>query len=211
MSGIREIGLMGGTFNPIHNGHLILAQAAWEQFSLDEIWFLPSRRPPHKDNTELPEDEIRLALLSRALESNPAFSVCLLEMQRLGEDATYTYDTMLELKKRYPKEHFSFIIGGDSLLELHKWYHSKDLFKGMAFLAAGRGGLGESAGTFAVTAQHLRETYGAQIDFIEMPQIDISSTALRQRAREKKTLRYYVPECVAEYIQENHIYSYKEI
>lgn len=204
---MSKIGLMGGTFNPVHNGHLILAQEALEQFSLDAVWFLPNRRPPHKDNQELPEDKNRLEMLKLALAGNTAFSISLLEMQRTGKEETYTYDTMLELKQKYPQEQFYFMIGGDSLLYLHKWYRYEELLKGMVFLAAVRGGMVQSRDELEKTAQIFREKYGARIHFIKMPQIEISSTALRHRAAAGKSLQYYMPDGVAEYITARRLYS----
>lgn len=223
----KRIGLMGGTFNPIHNGHLILAQEAKEQYDLDEIWFLPSKRPPHKDNRELPKDEIRLEMLYMAVESNPFFSVSLLEMNRTKEK-TYTYDTMLELKEKYPDTEFYFIIGADSLFYLDKWYGFKELLKGMVFLTAPRSGLPKNwkenqnfisepenfleEGSIVMEemkkiASDYKEKYQAKIYFIEMPLIEISSTELREKAKTGQSLKYYLPDCVEEYIREKKIYD----
>jgi nicotinate-nucleotide adenylyltransferase len=196
---------MGGTFNPIHNGHLILAQEAKEQFQLDEIWFLPSKRQPHKDSGELPEDEIRLAMLQAAISDNPSFTISMLEMQRDDKKLTYTFDTMVELKEKYPEIEFSFIIGEDSLVQLHKWYHFEDLLKGMIFLVAPRPGQAKMEEMKKI-AEEYEKKYHARIGIIDMPMMEISSTAVREKAADGKSVRYYLPECVETMIRTKQIY-----
>jgi nicotinate-nucleotide adenylyltransferase len=198
---------MGGTFNPIHNGHLILAQEAEEQFHLDEIWFLPSKRQPHKDSGELPEDEIRLEMLKLALQGNPSFTISMLEMQRDEKKLTYTFDTMMELKKKYPEIEFSFIIGEDSLFQLHKWYHFEELLKGMVFLVAPRGGEQQGIREIKELAEEYEKKYQAKIGIVDMPLIEISSTDIRKKAAGGQSVKYYLPERVEALIQKKKIYS----
>lgn len=204
---MKKVGLMGGTFNPVHHGHLILAQEAKEQFALDEIWFLPSRRQPHKDSTQLPEDEIRLEMLKRAIEPNPAFRISMLEMQRKEKKLTYTFDTMTELKETYPNIQFYFIIGADSLFEMHKWYHFEELLQGMVFLAAPRGGQQQGMDEIKKITAEYQKKYQARIGIIEMPLVEISSTQIRQKAAQGLSIKYYLPDSVEALICEKKLYS----
>lgn len=206
----KRIGLMGGTFNPVHNGHLLLAQEAREQYELDEVWFLPARRPPHKDKGELPKDEIRLKMLQLAVEKNPAFAISMLEMQRT-EEQTYTYDTMVELKEKYPEIEFYFIIGADSLFYMHKWYQYEKLLQGMIFLVAPRGGKDQGTEEMKKIIEKYKREYQANIGIIQMPLIEISSTDLREKRKAGKSIKYYLPDSVEAYIRECHIYREEHI
>lgn len=203
----NHIGLMGGTFNPVHNGHLILAQEAKEQYNLDQVWFLPARRPPHKDNGELPKDKARIEMLRLAIEDNPAFTISMLEMQRT-DGKTYTYDTFRELSEKYPSTEFSFIIGSDSLFYLHKWSHFEELLRGMVFLVALRAGCGEehTIKEMEQLAEEYKKRYEARIGFIKMPIVEISSTLIREKAEVGLAVRYYLPEKVEEYIRVHNVY-----
>ncbi len=202
----HRIGLMGGTFNPIHYGHLLLAQEAKEQYDLEQIWFLPTRRPPHKDNDELPKDKERMEMLRLAIKDHPAFTISMLEMQRT-EGKTYTYDTLRELKKKYPMTEFYFIIGSDSLFYLHKWSHFEELLQGMVFLVALRGGEQEKEEELKQFMEKYRKDYHAKLDVIKMPLIEISSTFIREKAKEDLSIKYYLPENVEEYIKTHHVYG----
>ncbi len=202
----KRIGIMGGTFNPVHNGHLLLAQEAREQYALDKVWFLPAKRPPHKEKDEIVEDDVRLEMLKLAIEGNPAFSVSLLEMQRTKE-LTYTYDTMMELKKTYPEFEFYFMIGQDSLFCLHKWSHYEELLRGMAFLVAPRGGEKQGMEEMKEIISLYEEKYRARIGLIDMPFIEISSTDIREKAKTGRAVKYYLPDCVEEFIRTHHIYG----
>lgn len=202
----NRIGLMGGTFNPVHNGHLLLAQEAQEQYGLEQVWFLPARRPPHKDNGELPKDKARIEMLRLAVEDNPAFTISMLEMQR-KDGKTYTYDTLRELKEKYPLTEFYFIIGSDSLFYLHKWSHFEELLRGMVFLVALRGGEMHDKKEMEQQAEEYKKKYQARIGFINMPVIEISSTLIREKAEAGLAVRYYLPEKVEEYIRIHNIYG----
>lgn len=202
----KRIGIMGGTFNPVHNGHLLLAQEAKEQYDLDKVWFLPAKRPPHKEKDEIAEDDIRLEMLKLAIEENPAFSVSLLEMQR-EKELTYTYDTMMELKKTYPELDFYFMIGEDSLFYLHKWYRYEELLRGMAFLVAPRGGEKQGIAEMKKMISGYEEKYHARIGLIDMPLIEISSTDIREKVKTGRSVKYYLPDRVEEFVRTHHIYG----
>ena len=131
-----KIGIMGGTFNPIHNAHLMMAQAAYEQYKLDEIWFMPSAKPPHKNQDEIAEKEHRKRMVQFAIDKIPYFKISNIEYKRAGK--TYTYDTLVELKKEREDAHFYFIMGGDSLAQFEQWYHPEKIVKLCTILAASR-------------------------------------------------------------------------
>ncbi|MCI8408357.1 MAG: nicotinate-nucleotide adenylyltransferase [Lachnospiraceae bacterium] len=197
----RKIGIMGGTFNPIHIGHLMLAEHAYEEFSLDEVIFLPSARPPHKSQHILSNIDRREMILL-AIEDNPHFSFSSLEFERKG--TTYTIDTMSELNKRYPMDTFYFIIGADSFFALESWHNPKILFGQTSFLVATRDGHQEEE--LKKHKDKLEKQYQAKIEFLNFPNIEISSSNIRKRVMEGKFINYYVPKMVEEYIYSHNLY-----
>lgn len=200
----KRIGIMGGTFNPIHIGHLMLAEHAYEEFSLDEVIFLPSARPPHKEEPIL-SDTDRKEMIQLAIGDNPHFSFSALEYEREG--TTYTVDTMRELAKRYPKDTFYFIIGADSFFALESWHNPKILFLQTNFLVATRDG--HKGEELERHKNKLEQQYQAQIAFLNSPDIEISSSIIRKRVLEGKSITYYVPKIVEEYIYRRKLYLNK--
>lgn len=197
----RKIGIMGGTFNPIHIGHLLLAEHAYEEFSLDEVIFLPSARPPHKDQPIL-SDVDRKEMILLAIQNNSHFSFSPLEFERKG--TTYTVDTMRELNKRYPMDTFYFIIGADSFFALESWHNPKCLFGQTSFLVATRDG--HQVEELKAHKDRLERQYQAKIEFLNFPDIAISSSNIRKRVMEGKFITYYVPKTVEEYIYSHKLY-----
>lgn len=197
----RKIGIMGGTFNPIHIGHLMLAEHAYEEFSLDEVIFLPSARPPHKSQHILSNID-RKEMILLAIQNNSHFSFSSLEYERKG--ITYTIDTMSELNKRYPMDTFYFIIGADSFFALESWHNPKCLFGQTSFLVATRDGHQEEE--LKKHKDKLEKQYQAKIEFLNFPNIEISSSNIRKRVMEGKFITYYVPKMVEEYIYSHNLY-----
>lgn len=197
----RKIGIMGGTFNPIHIGHLMLAEHAYEEFHLDEVIFLPSARPPHK-NQDILSDINRKEMILLAIQDNPHFAFSLLEFERKG--TTYTVDTMRELNKRYPMDTFYFIIGADSFFALESWHNPKCLFGQTSFLVATRDGHQEKE--LKEHKDRLEKQYQAKIKFLNFPDIEISSSSIRKRVMENKSITYYVPKAVEDYIYSHKLY-----
>ncbi|MDD5483685.1 MAG: nicotinate-nucleotide adenylyltransferase [Kiritimatiellae bacterium] len=201
----RRIGIFGGTFNPVHLGHLILAQDALEVFDLERILFVPCNLPPHKDAARLVSSSHRAAMLERALEDNPDFEVCDLEIRMGGTN--YSIDTVRRLRKACPGCELFFIIGSDSLLELHQWKEINELAKLCRFA------------TFIRPGFEIKKTAGADLkldpvlsrELIEniaaVHQIDISSSDIRHRIAEGMNIRYLVPGAVAVYIAEHNLYK----
>lgn len=198
-----RIGLMGGTFNPIHLGHLIISEYIRDRFPLDKIIFIPSGNPPHKgkDNIISARDRYNMVLLS--VESNPYFEVSLSEINRQG--TSYTLDTINEFEKLYPNDELYFIVGADILYEITKWKNYEKLLNSVQFIVRGRNGLEELENLKRV--DNLNKAYSAKIKYINGPLIDISSTEIRNRLYTKKSIKYLVPEKVEDYIKLHGLYS----
>lgn len=199
----KKIGIMGGTFNPIHNGHLILGQTAFEQFELDEILFMPNRKPYYKKMSNAVTDEQRCDMVKLAIEGNEVFSFSDIEMKREGD--TFTIDTLRILTEENPDCEYYFIMGADSLFHFDSWKEPEEITKLAVLLVATR----ESMASFDIESQieYLQSEYeNARIQCLFSPNLEISSSQLRKRCREKKSIRYLVPDSVASYIQEHQLY-----
>ena len=200
-----KIGIMGGTFNPIHNGHLTLAFAALKQYALDEVWFMPSGLPAHKSNSELLPAEIRLSMVKLAIAEKENFVASSFEIDREG--FTYTSDTMVALAKEYPDAEFFFIIGGDSLMKFHHWVRPDVISAHAVLLAAGR--YGYSQEELKSQVQHLKQTYGTKVFLLDMPEVHTSSHEIRNLCKigQYQELIDYVPERVLQFIMEQKLYQ----
>lgn len=198
-----KIGIMGGTFNPIHNGHLILSEYIREEANLDKIIFIPAGRPPHKKNPEVLNSNTRKEMLDLAIESNSYFEVSTLEIDK--DDISYTIDTVNELKKIYPKDEIYLIIGGDSLLELEKWKDFKRLISITNFIVVDRHG--SSSEEVIKKIKELNRTYNGNITRFHSPIIEISSTDIRKRIKKGLSIKYLVPEGVEEHIISKELYK----
>lgn len=203
----KKIGIMGGTFDPVHIGHLILGEKAYEQLNLDKIWFMPSGNPPHKKNRAgRATDEQRVAMVQRAISGNPHFELSLIEMNDRGY--TYTYHTLETLKKQNPNTDYYFIIGADSLYQFSTWMKPERICAACTIVVAARDHV--SADDLDAEMLSAGEKYKGRFIRLNTLNIDISSQLLRQWHQEGKSLRYYVPDEVENYINENYIYKIKE-
>ena len=202
MNQIKRIGIMGGTFNPIHQGHLLLAEQAREYCELDEVLFIPSGNSYMKDSSEILDGEIRIFMTAAAIEDNPSFTLSTMEMEREG--ATYTCDTIQDLREKEPFAQYYFIMGADSLFSMESWKDPGEIFKNCILVAAAR----DSRDTFSLTekATELQAKYQARIIILPERKIDISSSEVRSRIREGKSVRYMIPDKVLDYISSNHLY-----
>lgn len=189
---MKKIGILGGTFDPPHLGHLIMAQEVLEKAQLDEIWFLPSYIPPHKER-DVTDATHRIEMVKQAIADNPSFNVSLIEYERKGR--SYTYDTLLGLKESHPNHDFYFIIGADMVLDLPNWYRFEELDQLAHFIGVARPGY-----VFETPKE-------VKVIPIEMPEIDISSSQIRERIREGKNYRYFLTEGVKRYIKERGLYG----
>lgn len=198
-----KTGIMGGTFDPIHTGHLVLGEQAWQELNLDTVMFMPSGNPPHKtDRRGRASNEDRLAMVSLAIADNPHFECSDFEMKRTGY--IYTFETLELLKKERPQDDFYFIIGADSLFEFDLWRMPERICRNCTLVAAIRGGFTEAA--LDLRIKEVSRRYGARIERLHIPGIEISSNMIRTALKEGRSVRYYLPEAVRDYIYENRIY-----
>ncbi|MDO4789098.1 MAG: nicotinate-nucleotide adenylyltransferase [Johnsonella sp.] len=204
---MKEIGILGGTFDPIHNGHIKLAQNAKNQFSLDEIWFIPAPSPPHKNGSDITKIEHRLKMVHLAIDRIFGFFCSETELKREG--ASYTYETLQNLSADYPEYRFSFIMGADSLYEIESWKNPQLIMKLCRLLVAARD-YEIADKNLQKEADRLRREYGAKIGFISDETVDISSSRLREMIRHKKNIIKYVPREVGEYILAHGLYMQGE-
>jgi len=199
---MKKVGIMGGTFNPIHNGHLFLAEHAYEQAGLDYILFMPSMRPPHKADMTIVSAEHRINMVREAIKNNPHFIISDLELNRPG--ITYTSDTLKALKKDNPDTDYYFIVGGDSLMMIAHWMEPQTIFNLSTIIAGGREQCSQNQ--LEEQVKNLEDTYNGKIILLDMPLIEISSEISRDRVAKGKSIRYYVPDEVASYIKEFNLY-----
>ena len=200
---MKKVGIMGGTFNPIHYGHLFLAENAMEQNNLDEILFMPSKKPPHKNSQDLVSDEYRIDMVRLAIQDNPHFTLSTMEFEREGY--TYTADTLTILTNAHPDTDYYFMIGADSLFMMEDWKTPQIIFNLSTILVAGRDHM--QGNQLDRQIKHLEKTYGARIIPFDMPAIEISSAEIRKRIADKKTIRYYVTKEVMEYVADHRLYE----
>jgi nicotinate (nicotinamide) nucleotide adenylyltransferase len=200
----KKVGIMGGTFDPIHIGHLILAEKAYEQFDLEKVLIMPSGNPPHKkDRKGLRSIEERVEMVRRAVNGNPHFEVSLIESIDAGY--SYTNNTLSQLKKIHPNTEYFFIMGADSLFNFEQWREPAEICEKCTLVAAVRDNISHTKLDNQIA--HLKEKLGANIKKLETYNIDISSQMIRQLIKEEKTIKYYVPDLVIEYIEEKGIYK----
>jgi len=200
----KRIGIMGGSYDPIHMGHLIIAQDAAERLELSEVVFIPAAVPPHKQHLKQVDPEHRLNMLRLAVEADIRFSVSDLEMQRGG--ISYTLDTICELRAERPDVEWVLIVGSDTLVDLHNWYRIDELLnlcEVATFLRPGENDLEKIVGKVQVAERHkqrlLENVIGAHL-------VEISSTEIRMRVAEGLSIRYLVPPEVEMYIFEHGLY-----
>lgn len=200
-----KIGIMGGTFNPIHNGHLMLAEYAYRGFDLDEVWFLPNGNPPHKQSLNLKSDTpSRVEMTRLAIEDVPYFKLCTYEAE--SKETSYTYRTLMHFREAYPQHTFYFIIGADSLCSIDSWVHPEKLLSLAVFLAAYRDDM-DTPSEMNERIRFLNQKYHADIRLLRTPILDISSHEIRAQVAEGKLDRTAVPACVAEYIEKQGLYQ----
>lgn len=188
-----RIGLLGGTFDPVHLAHLVMAEQCREQASLDQVWFLLAPRPPHKLNAVLTPYHHRQEMLELAIAGYPAFQVCAIEKDRPGP--SYTVDTLRELQKTHPADTFHLLLGSDSVADLPTWHQPEQIARLASLLIVARPGS---------AAAPPPPYFQAQI--IDMPLLEISSTNLRNRLAKGRSIRYLTPRAVESYIQTHKLY-----
>ena len=186
----RQVGILGGNFNPVHQTHLILADQVGRLLGLDQVYLMPEFLPPHVDEKQTIASEHRLAMLQLAVADNPLLAIELIELQRKGK--SYTYETMKELRELHPDTDFYFIIGGDMVAYLPKWYKVDELMQLVQFVGVRRPGYPEVS--------------DYPLMWVDVPLMDLSSTMIRQKVAQGCSIRYFVPEAVRAYIEEKGLY-----
>ena len=199
---MSKIGFFGGTFNPIHNAHLRIAQEAKDRFGLDRILLVPSGYSWMKDPKEIASREDRLRMAELAAEECEGFEVSTIETNQEGP--TYSYETLQKLKALYPEDEICFIIGADQLMILEQWKKPEEIFRLATILVADRGGFDWQE--MEEKAAELTERYGAKIRIYHMEASELSSTDLRRRIRDGEDISGCVPEKVAEYVEKKELY-----
>lgn len=199
---MKKYGIFGGSFNPIHYGHLMICEYIKEEMGLDKVIFIPTGNPPHKEIEVSAEDRYEMVRL--AISPNPDFEISDIETTRVN--LSYTVDTIRELKKIYKKEKLYFLIGLDSLFQLKTWKKIGDLSQEIEFVVALRPGYIDKE-EINNEIDFLGENFGTKINLIKTPLYEISSTDLRDRIHEGKSLRYLIPKKVLDYIEESGFYK----
>lgn len=186
----RRVGLYGGTFNPVHNAHLLVAEQVGRTLSLDKVSFLPDMQPPHRDHKGTIAADLRVDMLKLAVADNPFFDIEMEEINRGG--VSYTYDTIKALKERHPDADYYFIIGGDMVDYLPTWNKIDQLVKMVNFVGVRRKGAKNEA-------QY-------PVIWVDVPTVAISSSDIRARVKSGQSIRYMVPRAVEDYIKEHQLY-----
>lgn len=200
----QRVGIFGGTFDPVHVGHLIMAEQCREAGHMDQVWFIPAARPPHKQDWPLTPFVQRAEMLALAVAGMPAFRIDELEKDRPGP--SYTADTLAELKRVHPQIEFALLLGSDCLPDLPAWHQPERILEIAELLIFAR------PGWPVLTAEELRASLRLSDDvqlrlrIIQAPLIDIASRDLRQRTAERRSLRFLVPRAVECYILEKGLY-----
>lgn len=192
-----KIALFGGCFNPIHYGHLILAETAREYFSLDRVIFIPAGNPPHK-TFDLAKAKDRYQMVKLAIQDNKHFSLSPFELKSKGK--SYTYKTIIFFKKKYPYDKFFFLIGSDALFEIDTWKKGKKILEYCPFLVGIRPGF---------SRKKIDKDILQKVNIFPFSGLDISGRELRERIHKGKNIKYFVPQNVEEYIHKNRLYAEK--
>lgn len=200
-----KIGIMGGTFDPIHNAHLMLAEYAYREYRLDQVWFMPNGNPPHKQDQKGRTDAgLRAEMVRIAIAGKEAFRLEEYEIRR--KEISYSYETMEHFREIYPEHHFYFIIGADSLFAIESWVHPERLLKSCTILAACRAGVNRYD-IMEEKIQELNQKYNSDIRLLITPVVGTASQNLRQMRKRGRAISAEVPEKVEEYIISHHLYE----
>jgi nicotinate-nucleotide adenylyltransferase len=206
MREIKLLGILGGTFDPIHYGHIVAAECARDAFHLDRVIFIPSARPPHKDPDEVLDSQRRYEMVQIAARDNPNFEVSALELERKG--LSYTVETMDAYLQKYPGVEIFFILGVDALLLINTWKEVERLVKLCNFIVVTRPGYQLNQEEEAY--QSIPASLWEKISILPIPGLFISSSEIRRRVAQGKTIKYLLPTAVEKYVLENNLYRDEE-
>ena len=198
-----RIGIFGGTFDPVHVGHLILAERCREEAGLDAVWFLPSYKPPHKSDRELTRFDQRCEMVTLATTGQPLFRMEPIEREL--PPPSYTTQTLAELKDRHPEHTFALVLGADCLPDLPGWHQPQRILEQAELIVVPRPGVEFWSRNQLTTALGINEDH-VRMQVVTCPLIEIASRDLRRRVADGHTIRYLVPRAVEEYIRERKLY-----
>lgn len=205
----KRVGILGGTLNPIHNGHLLIAEQAYYQYQLKYVQFMPSGNPPHKSGKTILSGQHRANMTKLAIADNRHFQYSDLELTREG--IIYTSDTLRILCKEHPDTEYYFILGADSLFSFETWHEPEEILKRSVIIVAGRPDTinPEISPEDKISEQitYLIKKYNCKIEYMNSPLFDVSSTAIRSMISNQKSVRYLIPSAVEQYIYENNLYK----
>lgn len=197
----RKIGIMGGTFDPVHNGHLLIAQSAAEEFHLDQVLFLPTGKSPHKPESQVTEPGLRCRMVQIAIQKNPRFSISTLEAE--NTKINYTYLTLQKLKQIYPNTQLYFIMGEDSLDDFPTWRNPEEICRLSTVLIAVRN---DSGSGIERKIADFSQFYQADMHMLHAPNFSVSSGEIRERIKKGKSVHYMLPEEVEDFIRQHSLY-----
>lgn len=198
-----RLGIFGGSFDPIHLGHLLLAEYCREAVGLDRVWFVPAAQPPHKQSQELTPADKRVEMLRLAIGGHDAFEVCLAEIERGG--VSYTWQTLTAIQEQRPGDELFLLIGADTLMDLPNWRNPEKVLQLATPVAVGRAGSQLNWDVLAPLVEPERlETFRSLA--VNMPSIELSSSEIRRRVREGRSIRYQTPRAVEKYIETAGLY-----
>ena len=198
-----RLGIMGGTFDPIHYGHLVAAEMARAEFNLSKVLFIPTGKPPHKIRRDVSDAKLRYEMVDRAIKDNPAFDISALEIERKGP--SYTVETLRELRRSWPEHELYFITGTDALLEIFSWRDAEEILTLIQFIGAARPGF--DARDFLLKVQQEQPEIKGRIHYLEVPALAISSTDIRARVKRGEPIRYLLPETVRLFLLQFGLYT----
>lgn len=199
---MKKIGIMGGTFSPIHIGHLMIAQRAYEEYRLDQVVFLPNGNPPHKAGDAVLDSYHRAEMVKLAIQDHPEFVFSDLELK--NENFSYTSDTLAHFCSLDPDASYYFIVGADSLDYMDKWHEPQEIFSRATILAAARGNLEQES--MEMKIRELKQQFHASIELLHLPNVAISSNWIRKNIKEGYSIHYYVTDEVEAYIRKHNLY-----
>lgn len=198
-----KIGILGGTFNPIHTGHLILAENAYDALKLDKVYIMPTGVSYLKDQKEIVSAKARMDMVRLAIEDNEHFDISTYEVEKGGN--TYTYETLSEIKNMHNDLELYFILGADSLFYMENWVKPEVIFEKATIVVAPRNDM--DIRKIEEKALELMKRFNGKIEILRVPNVDISSSMIRERIKKRQTVCYYIPKKVEEYIAINNMYT----
>lgn len=199
---MKKIGILGGTFNPIHLAHLYIAYEAKSQLKLDKVIFIPTGNPPHKKDKKILEADLRYNMVYEAIKNYEDFEISKYEVEKEGY--SYTFETLKHFKAK--DNELYFITGADCLMDIEKWKNPEEIFRLSRFVVFNRAGYNEE--NLKIQKNNIEEKFNTNIDFLDIIDLEISSSMIRERINDGKRVDFFLSKEVLSYIQENNIYDY---